>query len=517
MPFIDFNKNSIAELKNPFDYTIIGAGVAGILLALKLSEKNKRVLVIESGHFEEDEKRQELNRVENTAKIVENAIDGRKRAIGGTSIAWGGQSLPFTPLDFEKKEWLENTGWPIKYEDLEPFYPFANRFLGVDEWDYQGEIFQLFNYNPVSFKEDNFYQHFSKWAPEPNLKKLYYEQIKQSVTVVYNAVLTKIDLDSEGKAEKILIANFDKKQTYLPVKNILLATGGIETNRILLTNNHQVEGGIGNESGWLGKCYMDHPCIELGVVESPDIYKLQSTFNTHIHKKRKYSFRLSLTELAQKKYQLTNCSAMVEFRKFESDEENPYFGLVNLRNPRKLVDVKKIIKNYKSYFLTVKALVREKFVYKHKALPRITLMLEQEPTIESYIGLSEQKDIFGIPKAKIHWVISPKTWNTVIQMTTFLKSEFERLSLGNFIPFSHVNIDNPDWANYLTDVNHHIGGTRMSETPEQGVVDKNLRIWGHENIFVCSTSVFPTGSHSNPTLTLMALCVRLVSQFEHEY
>lgn len=513
MPFIDFNVSPLTEQNFPFDYTIIGAGVAGILLAIKLSEKNKSVLVIESGHFEEDENRQALNKVEQTAKIVENAMDGRKRAIGGTSIAWGGQSLPFTPLDFENKDWMANSGWAINFEDLKPYYSIANRFLGVDEWNYESDIFKIFSYTPIAFKEDNFYQHFSKWAPEPNLKKKYYNQLQKNVTLIYNAVLTKIDLDEHGIAQKICVSNFEKKQTFITVKNILLATGGIETNRILLANNHQVSGGIGNQSGWLGKCFMDHPCIELGEVESSDIYKMQSTFNTHIHKKRKYSMRLSLTALAQKKYELTNCSAMVEFRKFESDEENPYFGLINLRNPlklKKLIDLKKIAKNYKSYYLTAKALVIGKFVYKHKSLPRITLMLEQEPTTESYIGLSEQKDIFGIPKAKINWVISFKTWETVIRMTAFLKSEFERLQLGDFKPFAHVHLNNNNWADYLTDVNHHIGGTRMSETSERGVVDKNLKIWGHDNIYVCSTSVFPTASHSNPTLTLMALCLRWV-------
>ena len=117
MPYIDFNKNPTIAFETPFDYTIIGAGVAGILLAVKLSERNKSVLIIESGHFEEDEKRQHLNKVEQTGKVVENAIIGRKRAIGGTSIAWGGQSLPFTQLDFEQKEWFEHSGWAINLSD----------------------------------------------------------------------------------------------------------------------------------------------------------------------------------------------------------------------------------------------------------------------------------------------------------------------------------------------------------------------------------------------------------------
>ena len=514
MPYIDFNKKPITSHTYPFDYTIIGAGVAGILLAVKLAEKGKSVLLIESGHFEEDDKRQALNQVEQTGKTVENAINGRKRAVGGTSIAWGGQSLPFSKLDFEEKTWIENSGWPLSIDDLKPYYPLANRFLNVDELDYENDIFKLLNYEKLAFKEDTFYQHFSKWSPQPNLKKAYNSTLKQGVTVIYNAVLTKIYLDADGKAEKICITNFDKKQAYITVNNLLLATGGIETNRILLANNHQIKGGIGSESGWLGQCFMEHPCIEIGTLQHSDAYKLQSIFNTHFFNKRKYSIRLSLTELAQKKFKLMNGSVLIAFIDYPNEGDNPYSELINLHNPLKIIALGKIIKNYESYFLTLRALLKHKFVYKHKALPKISLMMEQEPTADSRISLSHQKDIFGIPKAKINWTISPKTWVSVNKIAEFLTEEFSRLSLGKVTIYPHISLKNANWADYLTDANHHIGGTRMSKTPETGVVDHNLRVWGHANIYVCSTSVFPTGSHSNPTLTLMALCLRLVNHLE---
>ncbi len=514
MPYIDFNKKPITDYTYPFDYTIVGAGVAGILLAVKLVEKGKNVLLIESGHFEEDDKRQALNQVEQTGKTVENAINGRKRAVGGTSIAWGGQSLPFSKLDFEEKTWVENSGWPLSIDDLKPYYPLANRFLNVDELDYENDIFTRLNYKKLDFKEDSFYQHFSKWSPQPNLKKAYNSILKQSVTVIYNAILTKIDLDTDGKAEKICITNFDKKQAYITVNNLLLATGGIETNRILLANNHQIKNGIGSVSGWLGRCFMEHPCIEIGTLSHSDAYKLQSIFNTHFFNKRKYSIRLSLTELAQKKFQLMNGSVLIAFIDYPIEEANPYTELIDLHNPLKIIALGKIIKNYKSYFLTLKALLKHKFVYKHKALPKISLMMEQEPHRSSHISLSNQKDFFGMPKAKINWTISPKTWASVNKIAEFLTEEFSRLSLGNVAIYPHILLKNDNWTDYLTDANHHIGGTRMSKTPENGVVDRDLRVWGHENIYICSTSVFPTGSHSNPTLTLMALCLRLVNQLE---
>ena len=147
MPYIDFNKTPLSNLATPFDFTIIGAGVAGILLAIKLSERHKRVVVIESGHFEEDESRQALNRVEQTGNIVENAIDGRKRAVGGTSIAWGGQSLPFTQLDFDVKDGVQNSGWDINLSDLMPYYPTVS-YTHLDVYKRQGSNF---NSEPKDF------------------------------------------------------------------------------------------------------------------------------------------------------------------------------------------------------------------------------------------------------------------------------------------------------------------------------------------------------------------------------
>src|SRR4051812_21093393 len=104
MPFIDLNTYANELAAENFDVVIIGAGAAGILLSVQLSRKGKRILLIESGHFTEDDKRQVLNNVDQTGKILEAAVSGRKRAIGGTTIAWGGQSLPFSSIDFEKRE-----------------------------------------------------------------------------------------------------------------------------------------------------------------------------------------------------------------------------------------------------------------------------------------------------------------------------------------------------------------------------------------------------------------------------
>src|SRR5688572_14588304 len=133
MPFIDANTHLSDVETQTWDVIVVGAGAAGIFLAVSLARRNKRVLLLETGHFEYDEGRQALNDIEQTAKPLGNAIWNRRRMVGGTTTLWGGQSLPFSPLDFARRDWVSGSGWPIGYEELRPYYDVANRFMGIDE------------------------------------------------------------------------------------------------------------------------------------------------------------------------------------------------------------------------------------------------------------------------------------------------------------------------------------------------------------------------------------------------
>ena len=136
-------------------------------------------------------------------------------------------------------------------------------------------------------------------------------------------------------------------------------------------------------------------------------------------------------------------------------------------------------------------------------------MIEQEPSNESYVALSDKKDQFQIPEALINWNITSKTWHTAVRTAVAVKNEMKHLNLGEVKLYDHINIDNTAWSNYLSDVCHHMGGSKMSSVPQGGVVNENLQVWGVSNLYICSCSVFPTSSHSNPTLTMLALGIRL--------
>lgn len=509
MPFIDLNTKTPKEFALPYaDVVIIGAGAAGILLAIKLSNQGKSVLVFESGHFNEDEEKQKLNEIEQKGKFLENAVWGRKRAIGGTTIAWGGQSLPFTSIDFEKRDWVKNSGWPISLKDIEPFYNEANSFMDIDTLNYSTDIFPKISLKNPGLDAEKIDFHVSKWANQPNFYLLHKQELEQKVTVFYNAQLTEVIKNGENRIETIKVCNFKKECFSSSINLLIIAAGTIETVRILLNN------AIGNHSGYLGKYFMDHPCIEVGKIETNNPYRLQRTFNTHIGDGRKYSIRLTLNKIFQQKKKLLNCSASIMFMPPE-DSFDPYGELKNFRKDFKLGRLIKISSSSVSILKSTWAYLINKFYYKTHAAAKLSLMIEQEPDEESTISLTDKTDAFGIKTASLNWKITPATWHTAVTAANILKKELENLNFGKVNLYKKIDLTQENWCKHLSDVCHHMGGARMSTSADNGVVDTNLQVWGKPNLYVCSCAVFPTVSHSNPTLTMLALAIRLSKHLDN--
>lgn len=499
MAYFNFNKEEYPKDKK-YDFTIIGAGTAGILLAIKLAEKGRKILIIESGQFGLDSESQKLNNAISSGKKMGSHNWGRKRAIGGTTLAWGGQALPYCEIDFKKRDWVENSGWPISMDDLNYHYSRANEFLGIDLLDYREEVFERIKLNDPGFDQGKIDFHVSKWAKEKDFSKLLNKKNISGIDIIYNSVLRNIYKEGK-KIASIEIVNMENKAIRFPISNLILANGTIEAVRTLLYNKL-------SNSEYLGKEFMDHPCIEVGLITKENKFKLQSQFAPHIKKGHYYSMRMSLSQDLQVNEKLLNCSAGVMFMP-KPGQTNPYAEIrmfLKGFNPGHLF---KAIKNSGALFSSLLIFLKHGFHFKGLFEGKVVLMAEQEPSLSSTISLLEETDHLGIPVPNINWFISHKTWDTVVATAKNVKAEFKRLGLGDVILYPHIKREETNWMDYLSDVCHHLGGARMSDKPEEGVVDKNLKIWGIENLYICSPAVFPTGSHSNPGLTLLALSNRL--------
>ncbi len=122
------------------DVCVVGGGPAGIALTLALSDKGFSVLMLESGFLKADEKTQSLYEGEIVDKQLHSPPDKyRQRRLGGSTAIWGGRCMPFDPIDFEKRDHVPHSGWPLSYEDLLPYYPEANALAEAGRFSYNAE------------------------------------------------------------------------------------------------------------------------------------------------------------------------------------------------------------------------------------------------------------------------------------------------------------------------------------------------------------------------------------------
>ncbi|MCP9825033.1 GMC oxidoreductase [Synechococcus sp. EJ6-Ellesmere] len=510
MRHIDFEV-SIPDSTN-YDVIVVGCGAAGIFCASKLASQGKSVLIVESGEESEIDKYQNLNSIQEIAKKQSNPIWNRKRMLGGTTTAWGGQSLPFSPIDFTARKWMPGD-WPIKYEDLQEHYIIANQFMGVDTYNYDSDITQLTGVQDPGFNNVNIWFHFSKWAPEPNFWKLKHQGLPETCFILYHAHCTRLIWRDKHSIDGIEIASLSGKRLTVYSKAVFLATGGIESTRMLLLSAEDPNSPLAQASPWLGKGYMDHPSIEVAEViglTPLKLYKLQKQFGTQLYRSWKYSVRMSASTAWQATNQLPNISSHFLFLPHHTRD-----WLGNLRSALQqpsVINAWRLLRVCHLVILGLIILAAKRIVYRSNAKTVVCIMSEQPATSESCVTLADTLDPFGLKQACIHWTIDPVVGKGIAAFSQLLKSELKGLNICELKLDPMLSLLPQEIVNLTSDVNHHMGGAKMSSTPEGGVVDQWMRPWGVTNLFVCSASVFPTSSHSNPTLTLLALCSRLLTR-----
>lgn len=513
MTVVDFD--ALDEPLQDCEALIVGCGAAGIFLASRLIDQGRSVVLLESGEYREVDAFQELNSIRQTAKRQSNPIWNRKRMLGGTTTAWGGQSLPFTPLDLSSRSWMPSE-WPISYGELAEHYREANRFMGIDLLNYESDISRITGVVDPGFSSDRINYHFSKWAPQPNffsLKRRLFAS--KRCLVLYHAHCVALSWHKNGAVEAVqVVSSIDhSKRRRISARAVFLATGGIESTRMLLLSSLDPESPLADASSVLGLGYMDHPCMQVAELDarSPrQLLRLQKQFGTQLHGRRKYSVRMSASDSWQIRNQLPNISSSLIFLPHPKDD-----WLLNLKALLKQPSLSgfiAVLRLSPSLLAGFWMVFVHRIIFRGNARAVLCVMAEQPADPSSRIVLDDSVDSFGLRRARLHWTIHPVVGRAIRQFASDLKDEFERLGFCTVRLSPVLSSSDEEILSHTTDVNHHMGGARMSSSPEHGVVDPWLRPWGAKNLFVCSAAVFPTSSHSNPTLTLLALCSRLVER-----
>jgi len=511
------------------DLCIVGAGAAGITFAQRLADSGIDICLLESGDLDFNWQTQALYEGRNVGLPYYALGFCQIRYFGGNTNGWGGWCRPFDPIDFRERSWVEHSGWPWGPETLAPYYPEAHRLCQIPSDDYDPErvvaALEARRGCVLPLDPEKLETTIYRFSAPTRFGQVYREAVRQagSVRCYLNANVLAIRATSDATAVKHLeVGCLSGTRFTVTAKHFVLAAGGIENTRLLLLSNDVAPRGLGNDHDIVGRYFMEHPHTKRVLLASPPA--LSSALYGLAFHGRGVSARISLPEAVQEREELLNYSANIHavypgqeddgwaaFRKLvlslsQSRHTDPFIRFPPYgRKGLTLAQVSSILRRLDR--VTVAAFLQlfepahwiSGFLLESKC--------EQAPNPESRVTLDHPRDAFGLNRVKLDWRTLPIDRRSVIRGEEIVEGELRRLGIGQLAPLAPE--ENEAWPSNLEGGWHQIGTTRMHVDPRQGVVDADGRVHGLSNLYIASGSVFPTGSAAPPTLTVVALALRL--------
>ncbi len=513
------------------DLCIAGAGIVGITLARQFLGTPTRVLLLESGNVDFEAETQALFDGEQLGVEYYPLDDARLRFFGGSTLVWGGRCVPMDRLDFERRSWVPHSGWPISRDDLDPFYLRAQDVLGIKSSIYDERMWEEVPVLPPAF--DRRILRTTFWHFDEAYARFSWDQCQDLATatnieIVTHANVTNIQLRDDGQAvEHFDVATLSGRQCKVKADRYVLATGGIENPRILLASNGVQPQGVGNDHDLVGRFFMEHPHGRAGEVRSKNRYRLLDTY-----KKRRTRAGLMVAPVLapsdelQASAGILNTSFGLKYRRRadrgRSVHKKMYSSVKHWTNPT--TASRQMWRSYKAInafrHRATDAFLRRLGFWRDTHRLYITVRGEQAPNPDSRVVLSQKRDALGVPQADLDWQMSEIDKRTVSVLVDQLSKELGRLGLGEAVPSDWLASEDLAWPNDPTvglhpiGGYHHMGTTRMSDNPREGVVDADSRVHGMQNLYIGGSSVFPTGGWANPNLTIVALTLRLADHLK---
>lgn len=478
--FIDSNK--IAELAdNKVDVVVVGAGPAGIALSLKLAKQKKRVLLLEAGGFTPPTVKENDPYVGRVLTRPYPLADSRLRYFGGCSNHWGGWVRPLDKEDFEENTGIPYSGWPINRQALDQYYSEAHRLCEVQEGSYSPEkISAVENLNLFDFDGSvDFRNSIFRFSPPTRFGDKYKNEIKNS-SFIFCAVgtqLIRIERSENGKC-KLICQDENNNSVIIQSRYYVLAMGGVENARSLLYSNAYKNTGIGGD--WVGRNFMDHFALTTSIV----LARNEINYDRFPDVSGDVMARISPSREALS--QLGASNVMIDIYPVASEQS---LGVSYLENH-----------GFSKY--TDKGW--------HYAL---RLVSGQRPNWNSRVRLDQDLDSNGIPRVMLDWNIQQEDFDNAFMFVDKFANTIGATGQGRL----KVEMDQaPDISKPLSVGMHHIGTTRMAKNQSDGVVDSDCKVFGTSDLYVAGSSVFPTSGYSNPTLTILALAVRLADYLSEQ-
>ena len=477
------------------DLCLVGAGAAGITIARKLSATGLDVCVLEAGGLDLDLDVQDLyaGPADGTALPADSAYltRSRLRYFGGSTNHWTGYCRPLDDIDFTVRPWVPNSGWPFPKSALEAYYEAAAGILQVPVFDGSQDEGVGWDADTVLTADTAFLtKQFHLSPPTRFARRNRAELVASSnVSVYLNANVIGIDTNEAGtRVDRLRVSTLSGKQIEVRSSGYVLAAGGVENARLLLMSDSVHPKGVGNDHDLVGRYFMEHPHVS----DAGEVV-LTRALSDPLTYSRRGALRAVLcpSEALQRTHQLLNCSLMLNFNMARD-------AAPGVRRVWQVL----------SYFERLDEIAPPG----GPPWSGCYVRAEQAPDAESRVTLADERDALGMRRAQLHWRMQRIDIESIRRTIELLGLELGRTGRGRV----RHNIDPlAQWAK-VGGGDHHMGTTRMSDLPTQGVVDRNCQVHGVGNLFVAGSSVFPTVGFANPTMTLVALALRLADHVGSE-
>jgi choline dehydrogenase-like flavoprotein len=534
------------------DVCVIGSGPAGIALARELANTSSRVCILESGGIAPDVKIQDFSSGDVVGDPFLSIQATRNRQFGGNSNIWsiklgrmadrqweiGVRYVPLDGVDFEHRDWVPHSGWPIRREDLTPYYEKAQTVAHSGPFTYDVESWFDEQVRTVGFDDPAFMPKIFQFGPRAVFHQTYFQELSATPNVDIYLYATAVELETDSDSSnirKVRVSNLTGKSYWVEAKAFVLATGGIEVARLMLASNRHQPMGVGNEHDLVGRFFMDHPLLDMGRLQptSSQVFGQMAFFDMRRVSGHPVMGHLSLTKAAMAEQQVLN-SAVVLFPRPSQRQTQAILALKALAEEGYLKSPQPkhwpaIAQHLLKVAGGIDYVLRSAYLAKkydqslmhgfgrggwaeqpqtHTRFKtfEVLLVTEQAPDPSNRVQLSRDCDPLGMPRAELHWKWGQVNIDSARRTQDLFGRAVEQAGLGRFV--KHCR-DGQPYLSGPAGMAHHIGTTRMSASSTQGVVNENCQVHSVPNLYVASSAVFPTGGYANPTLTVLALSLRL--------
>ena len=502
---------------------IVGAGAAGITLAREFADAKFRVTLLESGGMEFEQATEQLYEGESVGQPFQDLTTCRLRFFGGSTNHWGGWCLPFDEIDFEARDGMPNHGWPFPRTHLDPFYARAQKVCGLGPYDYKPASWGIpAKIVPPPFEGPDFGVRVLQ-VSTVHFGPAYAAELRAAPRVTAYLHANAFHLDggeNDAEVKALTVKTLAGKQFRVHARIYIVATGGIENARLLLASGKEGGNGLGNANDLVGRYFMVHLNYSGGIIAPADPhmnFDFRRGGNVYAPTGARHPFvsYVGPTPDGMRRRHLPN----MKFH-WSYDFDPVVDGVKALERLAHgesgggswSDDLSAVIGHLEGIakFAARKALFGEGIPI--RAL-NVICSSEQQPNPDSRVMLGAKRDALGMREIVVDWRVLPDDKDKAVETVRLFGAEIGRAGFGRL---NSTLAATAAWPEDFYGDEHHMGTTRMHTDPKRGVVDPDCRIHGMSNLYMAGSSVFPSSSPNNSTLTIVALALRLADHVKRE-